>query len=58
MDKFILKTWISNFKGILHGVWDIFLPGCFQVLSLLNVGSKGISKPHKNPIQKEESFYR
>ena len=47
LDKFVLKTWISRrvsyFVGILCGVGNIFLPGCPQVLFLLNVRSKGIS---------------
>ena len=59
MDKFVLKTWISRrvsyFVGILHGVGDIFLPSCSQILSLLNIGSSGISEPHKNSIEKGES---
>ena len=60
-DKFVLKTWISRrvsyFVGILHGVGDIFLPSCSQILSLLNIGSSGISEPHKNSIEKGESSY-
>ena len=54
LDKFVLKTLFSNrvfyFVGILHGVKDIFLLDCPQVLSLLNVRFKGISKPHKSPV--------
>ena len=59
LDKFILKTWISRrvsyFVAILSGVGDIFLPDYPQVLSLLNVRSRGISKPHKSSVQREES---
>ena len=56
--KFVLKTWISRgmsyFVGILSGVGDIFVLGCPLVFSLWNVGSRGISKPQKSPIQREE----
>ena len=51
LDKFILKTWISRrvsyFVGILSRVRNIFLLNYPQVLSLLNVGFRGIFKPHK-----------
>ena len=57
MDKFVLKKWnstrVSYFVSILHGVGNIFLPKCPQVLSLLNVGSSGISELYKNPVQRE-----
>ena len=51
LDKvFFWKTWISRrvsyFVGILSGVGDIFLPGCPQVFSLLNVEFRDISESH------------
>jgi len=62
LDKFVLKTWISRrvpyFIGVLHGIENIFLPNCPQILSLLNIGSSGISEPHKILVRKRESFYR
>ena len=62
LDNFVLNIWIirkvSYFVGILCGVWDIFLPDCSQVLSLLNVGPRGISEPHKSLVQRGESSYR
>ena len=46
LDKFVLKIWISKrvsyFVGILSGVRNIFLLNYPQVLSLLNVGFRGI----------------
>ena len=46
LDKFVFKTWISGrvsyFIGILCGVENIFLLGCPQILSLLNLGSRVI----------------
>ena len=60
MDKFVLKTWISKrvfyFVGILCRVGDIFLSACPQVLSLLNVGSKGISEPHQNSSKEKNQI--
>ena len=63
-DKFVLKTWISRrlsyFLGILRGVENIFLlglPSCPQILFLLNIGFRGISESHKNPIQRKEFYY-
>ena len=56
LDKFILKTWISSrvsyFVRISNRVEDIF----FSVVHffLLNLKFIGISKPHKNSIQKEK----
>ena len=41
---------MSYFVGILHEIRDIFLPGCSQVLSVLNVGFRGISELHKNLV--------
>ena len=41
---------MSYFVGILREVGDIFLPGCSQILFLLNVGFMGTSEPNKNPI--------
>ena len=62
LDKFVLKTWISRrvsyFVGILSGVRNIFLLNCPQVLSLLNVGFRGIFKPHKTQVQRGESCYK
>ena len=59
---FFWKTWISRrvsyFVGILSGVRNIFLLNCPQVLSLLNVGFRGIFKPHKTQVQKGESCYK
>ena len=46
---------MSYFVGILCKVRDIFLPGYLQVLSLLNLGSRGIFEQHKSPIKIEES---
>ena len=57
---FNFNFWISLFWRhglILHEVRDIFLPGCHQVLSMLNLRSKGISEPHKISIQKRESYF-
>ena len=45
---------VSYFVDILHGVGDIILLGCLQVLSLSNLGSRGNSEIHKNPIQSKE----
>ena len=41
---------MSYFVGYLNRVGDIFLRGCYQVLSLLNVRSKSISESYKSPI--------
>ena len=61
LDKFVLKSWItrrvSYFVGILSEVGDIFLLGCPQVFSLLNVRFRGISKLHKNLVQRGECSY-
>ena len=61
LDKFVLKSWISRrvsyFVGILSEVGDIFLLGCPQVFSLLNVRFRGISKLHKNLVQRGECSY-
>ena len=43
---------MSYFVGILRRVGYIFLPGCPQVLFLLNVGFKGIYEPHKSPVER------
>ena len=55
MNKFVLKTWISRrvsyFVGILSGTRDIFLPGCPQVFSLLNLRFRSISKSYKSLVQ-------
>ena len=52
MDKFVLKTCISRrvfyFIGISSGVGDIFLLGCLQVYSLLNIRYRGIIESHKS----------
>ena len=40
---------MSYFVNILSRVRNIFLPGCSQVFSLLNLKFKSISKSHKNP---------
>ena len=54
LDKFVLKAWINSkmsyFVGILHKVINIFLLGCPQIWSLLNIRSRGIYEPHKSPI--------
>ena len=55
-DKFVLKTCVSRkvsyfVNNIFQGVRDIFLLACLQILSLLNLGSRDIFKPHKNPVQ-------
>ena len=49
---------MSYFIGILRGVEKIFLSGCLQVLSLVNVGSKDISESHKSSIKKGEFSYK
>ena len=55
-----MKTWISRkvsyFVSILSGVRDIFLPGCPQVFSQLNIRFIDISEPHKSSIQRGESY--
>ena len=60
MDNFIFETWISRkllyFISILSGVRDIFLLGCPQVFSLLNVWFRDISEPYEGSIQRGESF--
>ena len=45
-----------KFIGILRGVENIFLSDCLQVLSLLNVGSKGISEPHQNSSKEKNQI--
>ena len=54
--------WISRrvfyFVGILRGVRNVFLLGCSQVLSPLNVVSKGISESYQSSIQRREFYYR
>ena len=49
---------MSYFVYILNRVGDIFLPGCPQVFYLLNVRFKGISEPHKNPVQRGKLSYK
>ena len=44
-----------NFLGFLSGVGDIFLPGCSQVFFPIKLRFRGISEPHKNPVQRGES---
>ena len=61
--KFVLKTCVSRkvsyfVNNIFQGVRNIFLLACLQILSLLNLGSRDIFKPHKNPVQIGESCYR
>ena len=46
------------FVGISSGVEDIFLSGCSQVFSLLNVEFRDIFEPYKSPIQRGESSYK
>ena len=62
LDKFFLKIWISRnvpyFVGILSEIGEIFLLGCSQVFSQLNVRFKGIFEPHKSLIQSGESSYQ
>ena len=62
LGKFVLKTWISRrrsyFVGIFKSSWRYIFPNCPQVFSVLNLKFWGISKPHKNPFQREESFYK
>ena len=59
---FFLKLWISRrvsyFVGILSEIRYIFLSGCPQVLFLLNIEPRDISKPYKSPVQIRESSYR
>ena len=45
---------MSYFVGILSGIGNIFLSGYSQVFFLLNVGSRGIFKPHKSSVQRRE----
>ena len=49
---------MSYLIGILREIWDIFLSGCSQILSLLNVESRGICKTYKSLIQREKFFYK
>ena len=49
---------MSYFVGFVSGVRDMFLLGCPQVVSLLNLRFRGISEPHKNPFQRGKSSYR
>ena len=62
LDNFFFKIWISRnvpyFVGILSEIGEIFLPGCSQVFSQLNVRFRGIFEPHKSPIQSGESSYQ
>ena len=44
------------FISILSGVRDIFLSGCPQVFSQLNVRFRDISDPYKSLIQRGGSF--
>ena len=46
------------FVGISSGVEDIFLFGCPQIFSLLNVGFRDIFESYKSPVQRGESSYR
>ena len=59
---FFWKIGISRivfyFVGISSGVEDIFLSGCPQVFSLLNVEFRDIFEPYKSPIQRGESSYK
>ena len=48
---------MSYFISILREVGDIFLPGCPQVLFLLNVRFKSIYEPHKSPTQRGDFIY-
>ena len=52
-----MKTWISKrvfyFVGIFNRVGDIFLPGCPQVLFLLNIRFRSIFEPHKSLVKKD-----
>ena len=49
---------MSYFVGILNGVGNIFLLGCSQVFSGLNVRFRGIFEPHKSLVQRGESSYK
>ena len=49
---------MSYFIGVLNGVGDIFLLGCSQVFSLLNLKFRGISEPNKSPVQRRKSSYK
>ena len=49
---------MSYFVGFVSGVRDMFLLGCPQVVSLLNLRFRGISEPHKNLVQRRESSYK
>ena len=59
---FFWKIGISRivfyFVGISSGVEDIFLSGCPQIFSLLNVGFRDIFESYKSPVQRGESSYR
>ena len=62
LNKFVLKKLISRgvsyLVNILSGVGNIFLLDCSQILFLLNVESRGISKPHKSLVQRGEYCYK
>ena len=45
---------MSYFVIILSGVENIFLLGCPQVFSLLNIRFRGISKPQKVLFKEED----
>ena len=49
---------MSYFVSISSGAGDIFLPNYIQVLSMLKIRSKSISKLHKSQVQRGESSYR
>ena len=57
--KFLDKSILENVLFCKHfkSWWYIF-PDCPQVFSMLNIKFWGISKPHKNSFQREESFYK
>ena len=46
---------ISYFVDIFSRVENIFLNGCLQILSILNIRFKSISEPHKTSVLEEKS---
>ena len=49
---------MSYFVNILNEIRDIFLLGCPQIFSLLNLRFRGISELHKSPVQRGKSSYK
>ena len=61
ISRVVLKTWVGGrlsyfVSSVLRGIGDVFLLDCPQVLSMLNIESKGIFILHKSSI-KGRKFY-